>query len=148
MPRRDDYETSIENRFCINIGNWARDRGILVCTLKLNIKGRRGFPDRLVLWEGHNLLFIEFKRPGEEPRKLQKYIHEFLRDMGFEVAVYDDSDIAFRDVQAKIRATAPTAKEHEAGRYGTRLSSLFETGPGEDGGSSEGVRHPEEKRSR
>lgn len=136
MPRHNDIETNIENKFCRNISNWAREHGILLSCVKLNLQGRRGFPDRLVLWEGGNLVFIEFKRPGEAPRKLQKYIHEFLNDMGFKVEVYDDADVAFNSIQAKIRATAPANEKYVIGRARTWIQTLLEAGEGKDGGSS------------
>jgi hypothetical protein len=146
--KRRDYEESIEQRFCINLTKWSREHGILVTALKLNLTGRRGWPDRLIMWEGGNLLFIEFKRPGEEPRKLQVFIHGIIRDLGFEVEVYDDAHIALGRVQAKIRATAPPTKEYEIGGERSRVQVILEAWEGQDGGSPEGLRHPEEKRSR
>lgn len=136
MPRTYLYEDCIENKFCINIGKWAREHNILLTTVKLNLKGRRGWPDRVVMWEGGNLTFIEFKRPGEEPRKLQTYIHEILNDMGFKVEVYDDADIALANIQAKIRATAPANEKYELGRTGGWVSAVLKAWEGEDGGSS------------
>lgn len=136
MPHHRDLETQIENKFCLNISNWARQHNIVVVPLKLNLQGRRGWPDRLILWEGGNFLFIEFKRPGEAPRKLQLYIHQLLRDIGFEVQVHDDADIALRDVQAKIRATTPADEKYVVGSTGSRLQAFLEARAREDSGSS------------
>ena len=57
-------------------------------TLKLNVLGRKGWPDRLFVYRG-SLIFIEFKREGKDPRKLQEYVHEKIREHGFEVYVID-----------------------------------------------------------
>lgn len=58
--------------------------------LKLNVWGRRGWPDRLFLLPGPKMIFIEFKRASEEPRKLQEYVHGRLRALGFRVEVVDN----------------------------------------------------------
>jgi hypothetical protein len=55
---------------------------------KLNLSGRRGWPDRVFLFPGRHALFIEFKRPGKKTvDKLQEYIHGQLRKLGFTVLV-------------------------------------------------------------
>jgi hypothetical protein len=68
-------------------GEYAREQGCLA--VKLTIWGRRGWPDYLFLYHGR-ALFIEFKRTGEKPRKLQEYIHGLIREHGFQVAVVDN----------------------------------------------------------
>ena len=60
-----------------------------VLTLKLNVVGRRGWPDRVFLYHG-NVLFVELKRAGEKPEPLQEWTHQQLRNHGFEVFVIDD----------------------------------------------------------
>ena len=54
-----------------------------------------GLPDRLLLRPGGSAAFIEFKRPGEEPTKIQAYWLGRLRRMGFE-AIIVKSVYAFR----------------------------------------------------
>lgn len=68
------------------VSRYAMSQGVM--TLKLNVSGRRGWPDRIYLWRGKTI-FIEFKREGEQPRKLQEFIHGQLRGNGFEVYVVD-----------------------------------------------------------
>jgi adenylate kinase len=51
--------------------------------------GRIGWPDHLYLYHGR-VLFIEFKRAGEKPRKIQEHIHERIRKHGFNVVVVDN----------------------------------------------------------
>lgn len=57
--------------------------------LKLNLKGRRGWPDRLFIFRG-KVLFIEFKRLGERLTSLQKFVHGVLQGHGMRVEVVDD----------------------------------------------------------
>ena len=46
-----------------------------------------GLPDRLLLRPGGSAAFIEFKRPGERPTKIQKYWLERLNWLGFRSVV-------------------------------------------------------------
>jgi hypothetical protein len=55
----------------------------------IKLKDAAGFPDRLFLVPGGRPLMIEFKAPGAKPRKLQLYIHEQLRKLGYAVEVHD-----------------------------------------------------------
>lgn len=57
--------------------------------LKMNIGSRRGWPDRMVMLSKGKMFFIEFKRVGEEPRKLQYRIHDILRVMRYDVQIFD-----------------------------------------------------------
>lgn len=99
------YESTVEYSFYNQLLKWGVKEGILIEVLKLNVAGRRGWPDRQIMWEGENILFVEFKRPGEEARPLQAYIHTTLRKMGFSIAVFDDTKKALDYAKAKIRAT-------------------------------------------
>lgn len=74
----------------------AHARGCL--TRKINGRGFRAWPDRLVLWPGGRAEFVELKRPGEEPTPLQRKLHRMLRELGFVVHVCDD----FKDFQGII----------------------------------------------
>ena len=48
-----------------------------------------GLPDRLCLFPGHKLAFVELKTTGKKPRRVQAYIHNRLRALGFRVEVID-----------------------------------------------------------
>lgn len=48
-----------------------------------------GFPDRIVLLPKAKITFVELKAPGKKPTKLQCFVHERLRAMGFRVLVLD-----------------------------------------------------------
>lgn len=76
-------ESNIEQK----VTEYAVQKGCL--HLKLNVMGRRGWPDHLYIFQGH-VLFIEFKRQGEKPTKLQEHIHEQLRGHKCGVRVVDN----------------------------------------------------------
>lgn len=46
-----------------------------------------GIPDRMVIGPSRLIFFIEFKRPGEGPKRIQLHIHNLLRSYGFNVYV-------------------------------------------------------------
>ena len=77
----------LENVTENKVTDYAVERGCLF--LKLNVIGRRGWPDRLFIFRGKTF-FIEFKRLGEPPTKLQKEIHGRIRAHGVEVYVVDN----------------------------------------------------------
>lgn len=47
----------------------------------------RGVPDRIVIKKPGRVIFVELKKEGETPTKLQKYVHKKLKDFGCEVYV-------------------------------------------------------------
>jgi hypothetical protein len=76
----------LENVTEQKVVDYAASRGCLF--LKLNVIGRRGWPDRLFIFRGRTF-FIEFKRAGEKLTKLQEIVHERIRAHGAEVYVVD-----------------------------------------------------------
>ena len=52
--------------------------------------GFDGVPDRIAMFPGGKLAFVEVKAPGEQPRPLQRTRHELLRRLGFKVFVLDN----------------------------------------------------------
>ncbi len=52
--------------------------------------GLNGVPDRLALLPDGKFGFVEVKRPGEKPRKLQVRRHLQLQSLGYKVFVLDD----------------------------------------------------------
>lgn len=64
----------------------CREQGLLC--LKFTSPSRAGVPDRLVV-APHRTVFVEVKRPGEKPRKLQRVRHDQIRRHGGEVHVVD-----------------------------------------------------------
>jgi hypothetical protein len=78
-----DSEKLIEKRLVASIdsaGGWA---------LKLPCTYVAGLPDRMCLLPKGIIFFIEVKTTGKKPTKLQLFIHERLRRLGFAVYVAD-----------------------------------------------------------
>ena len=55
---------------------------------KFESPSTRGYPDRILIHHG-TVVFVELKRPGEKPRKLQMYRIEELISHGANVEVAD-----------------------------------------------------------
>ena len=62
--------------------------------LKWTCPGRRGVPDRMVLFPGGVLVFVELKKPGEKVKaqSLQNFWHDRLRQYDFIVRVISQPD--------------------------------------------------------
>lgn len=54
--------------------------------------GLDGVPDRLLLFPGGKLAFVEVKAPGKKPRPLQRRRIEQLTALGFRVFVLDSKE--------------------------------------------------------
>jgi hypothetical protein len=67
----------------------CRQAGLLC--LKFVSPARNGVPDRLVIGGGRTV-FVELKRPGGRPRRLQQAMHAKLRRYGADVHVIDSRD--------------------------------------------------------
>lgn len=61
-----------------------------VWVIKLLSTFIKGLPDRMILCQGGYVGFAEIKTTGKKPTKMQTYIHEKLRALGFKVFVIDD----------------------------------------------------------
>ena len=81
---RKPRESLIERKVC----RYARSKGLRAD--KWTSPGRRSVPDRIILGPERLIFFIEFKRPGEKPTKLQEAEHAELRKLGFSVFVIDN----------------------------------------------------------
>ena len=57
--------------------------------VKLEGTNLNGIPDRLVLFPKGRLVFVELKRPGGKPRKLQIYRMKQLEKLGYDCRVID-----------------------------------------------------------
>ena len=51
-----------------------------------------GLPDRMVLLPGGVIFFCEVKTTGNLPTKIQRFVHDKIRALGFRVHVVDCSD--------------------------------------------------------
>lgn len=48
-----------------------------------------GLPDRMCLFPSHKIVFVELKTTGQKPKRIQTYMHNKLRTLGFRVEVID-----------------------------------------------------------
>ena len=60
-------------------------------TPKFISPGYDGMPDRIILFPGGRMAFVEVKAMGRKPRPLQFHWHDTLRRLGFKVFVLDDA---------------------------------------------------------
>ena len=93
-------ESSIEYAVC----RWADQRGLEY--VKLNLQGRRGYPDRLFFIPGGRPFLLELKRPGAKPDKLQQYQIDRLRKKGYDVEWTDSKDQAVAWLKERIARAA------------------------------------------
>lgn len=57
--------------------------------IKLLCDQLTGLPDRMCLFPGHKIIFVELKTTGKKPRRIQLFMHNKLRALGFRVEVID-----------------------------------------------------------
>lgn len=48
-----------------------------------------GLPDRMCLFPSQKIVFVELKTTGKKPKRIQVFIHNKLRALGFRVEVID-----------------------------------------------------------
>jgi hypothetical protein len=121
-------ESALEAAVGAALYRWSRDNGIALYFIKFSPQGVRGYPDRVILWEGGHTLFVEFKRKGQKPRKLQEYIHNQLRACGFKVLVHDDKDECLDEVKREVLATRGTVKRDAVNPEGAGGAALPPSG--------------------
>lgn len=86
MPSRSKpRESSVEAA----IVRFAKESGVY--TRKFASPARRGVPDRIFVYRGR-VLFLEVKRPGEEPTPLQLHEIGLLRAAGANAEWCDNAD--------------------------------------------------------
>jgi len=61
-------------------------------TLKLNVRYARGWPDRIVILPGSQVLWVELKRPGGKTSALQDKLHKDLAQFAHTVHVIDSKE--------------------------------------------------------
>lgn len=59
-----------------------------------------GLPDRLCLFPGGVIIFVEVKTTGQKPRRIQTFIHNKLRALGFRVEVIDTIEAVIKLVDS------------------------------------------------
>lgn len=85
MPKEIISEKYLERTFSELLNRTKK-----VWVIKLLSTFVKGLPDRMVICHGGYVGFAEIKTTGEKPTKIQSYVHEKLRALGFTVFVIDD----------------------------------------------------------
>lgn len=60
--------------------------------IKLLCDNLLGLPDRMVLMPHSKIAFVELKTTGQKPRRIQVFMHNKLRNLGFRVEVIDTTE--------------------------------------------------------
>ena len=60
--------------------------------IKLLCDNLLGLPDRMVLMPHGKIAFVELKTTGQKPRRIQVFMHEKLKALGFRVEVIDTTE--------------------------------------------------------
>lgn len=60
--------------------------------VKLSDPAKNGLPDRLVLWPGGIVEFVELKSTGKTARPLQRAVHNEITELGFRCTVIDNEE--------------------------------------------------------
>jgi hypothetical protein len=79
--------------------------------LKLTSPGRAGVPDRLILFPGGRVVFVETKAPGKNLRPLQKKRFKQLRDLGFRAVKIDSVEGVGELIDAIRTARIPEIRD-------------------------------------
>lgn len=76
-----------------------------VPSIKLEPPGgsETGWPDRMFFIPGGRPFLIEFKEVGYEPEPKQKYLHDMLEGLGYDVAWTDDEEAALAAIKARVQ---------------------------------------------
>lgn len=80
---KKDSEKLVERRLVDSV---KAKRGMCV---KLLCNHILGLPDRMCLFPGAKITFVELKTTGEKPKRIQLYMHSKLRALGFTVEIID-----------------------------------------------------------
>lgn len=93
-----------------------------VISLKLNVAGNTGWPDRLFFIPGGSPLFVEFKQKGAKPRAKQRVVHDYLKRLGYHVETYDDADECLKAITKLVEAHSLWASQKpKRGKYKQRI---------------------------
>lgn len=99
-----------ENKLQTKAIEHARKLGVPSIRMAFQPGVARGWPDVLFLPPGGIILFVEFKREGEEPTALQQQHIDLLRRLGYFAFVVDNFD-EFRNILSRHLVFSEMADE-------------------------------------
>ena len=91
-------EKDVEKHFCRRVKEEGGH------AFKFVSPGKSGAPDRIVLFPGAKIYFVELKSPTGKPRTLQKKVFDELEKLGFPVRIIFDkcqTEEFLREVKGK-----------------------------------------------
>lgn len=77
-------ESEVEKKLCKRVKDELHGRAF-----KFVSPGQNGVPDRIVLIPMGRIYFVETKAPGKKLRRLQEWVVNLIRSLGFEVLRID-----------------------------------------------------------
>ena len=80
--------------------------------LKFVSPGFAGVPDRIVLLPGGRVVFVETKAPGKKLRRLQEYVRDLIRGLGFRVLKIDTKDGVDKFIEEEKASLTMSENEH------------------------------------
>lgn len=80
-------EKDVEKYLCKKVKNELQ--GV---AFKFVSPGFNGVPDRIILVPMGRIYFVETKAPGGKLRKLQRYVNDLIKDLGFKVMLLDSKE--------------------------------------------------------
>lgn len=94
LPKETKIETALVNLVLSYNGSPVKIQGV----------GNKSMPDRLCLFPGGRVWFVETKKPGKKPDNLQLFTHAKLRELGFNVSVIWNAE-QLKQFENDIQAT-------------------------------------------
>lgn len=77
--------------------------GVASVKLEPPLGSETGWPDRLFFIPGGKPFLLEFKEEGYEPEPKQKYIHDMLEGLGYDVAWTDNEEAALEAIASRVQ---------------------------------------------
>lgn len=77
-------ESEVEKKLCKRVKEELRGRAF-----KFVSPGQNGVPDRIILIPMGRIYFVETKAPGKKMRRLQEWVADGIRALGFKVLRID-----------------------------------------------------------
>ena len=84
------FDAPLEGEFPVEIKVLNNHQGEIA--FKFVSPGFNGVPDRIILVPMGRIYFVETKAPGGKLRKLQRYVNDLIKELGFKVMLLDSRE--------------------------------------------------------
>lgn len=109
---------SLEKKIQKNVVEYARKKNFIA--LKVNVGSQRGWPDYVLIDPDGWHVWMEFKKPGEEPEPLQIHRAIQLTERGILVYVIDSEKQGKDAIDVMVSARVPEESHEDAPLPGER----------------------------